>query len=141
MSADYLLGISSLEEDIRITENRAQNAFYKQYIKCRNNYEIDQSAVYYWIEALGDKIGGQTEFCKWNMDGNSRKEVRRLREVILEKAIALCSLVKGKPMVLNCEADARAFQIFGGQAIAKKEVCEKYLPWYLRDFVVESEFY
>lgn len=41
-------------------------------------------------------------------------------------------------MVLNSEEDVTAFLIFGGQAIAKKEVCEKYLPWYLEGFIIEN---
>jgi hypothetical protein len=46
--------------------------------------------------------------------------------------------VCGKPMILNSEEDVVIFLIFGGQAIVKKEICEKYLPWFLEPFIVEN---
>ena len=42
-------------------------------------------------------------------------------------------------MVLNREEDARVFMIYGGEAIVRKDICEKFLPWYLGEVIVERE--
>lgn len=137
VSADYLLGICSLKKQINISKERADNPFYKQYLKCRNNYMIEKDALYYWIEANGDKIGGQTQFVGW-ADEPGGKERRVLREVNPENAIELCTHVYGKPMVLNTQEDVEAFLIYGGQAIIKKDTCKEWMPWYLEEFIVDS---
>lgn len=127
VSSDYLMGICDLEKEYEISQQKTNNMFYKRYLKCKNNYTIDHNAVYYWIEASGNMVGGQMYFAGWK-DKPGGKEIHKLREVIPEKAIEMCTKVKGKPMILNCKEDAIAFMIYEGQAIAKKEVCEKYLP-------------
>ena len=80
VSADYLLGICGYDEQIRIDGKRASNPLYKHYIKCKNDYVIDTEKPYYWINAYGDEIGGQTLFVGWAVEPG-RKERRVLREV------------------------------------------------------------
>lgn len=138
VSADYLLGICSYEEQIRIAGKGADNPFYKHYIKCKNDYIIDAEAPYYWIKANGDEIGGQTLFVGWVGEPGG-KERRVLREVYPEAAIKLCTDVCGKPMVLNSKEDAETFLVYGGEAIVRKDICEKYLSWYLEEFIVDSK--
>ena len=136
--ADYLLGICSYEEERKIRSDKPDNQFYRQYIKCKNQYTIDQEATYYWINAYGDEIGGQMGFVGW-ADSDMKKERRTLRPVCAEKAIKACIQAFGKPMVLNREEDARVFMIYGGEAIVRKDICEKFLPWYLGEVIVERE--
>jgi transcriptional regulator with XRE-family HTH domain len=142
VSSDYLLGISSIQEQVeeiknKVSGDRTINNFYKNYLKSKNDYIIDINATYYWIEAQEDKIGGQTHWVGWT-DETRKKEIRTLRPVIPDKAIEFCTEVCGKPMILNSEEDVVIFLIFGGQAIVKKEICEKYLPWFLEPFIVEN---
>ena len=135
VSSDYLLGICGYKAECDISNMRDGNPHYKQYLKCRNNYCIDENTVYYWINATGDKIGGQTHFIGW-VDEPGGQERRVLTEINPEMAIKLCSDIYRRPMVLNCKEDIKAFLIYGGDAIVKKDVCEKYLPWYLKEFIV-----
>lgn len=138
VSADYLLGICAYEEQIRINGKRANNPLYKHYIKCKNDYVIDEEKPYYWINAKEDEIGGQTLFVGWAEEPGG-KERRVLREVRAEQAIKLCTDVYGKPMVLNCKEDVAIFMAFGGEAIVRKDICETYMPWYLEEFIVEPK--
>lgn len=141
VSSDYLLGISSMQEmeeiKNKVSAEGTYNSFYKRYLQAKNDYVIDTNATYYWIEAKEDKIGGQTHWVGW-ADESGKKEVRVLRPVIPDKAIEFCTKVCGKPMILNSEEDAGIFLVFGGQAIVQKEICEKYLPWFLEPFIVEN---
>jgi hypothetical protein len=41
-------------------------------------------------------------------------------------------------MLLNEEEDAIVFRIFGGHAIVKQDICKRYLPEFLKDFIGES---
>ena len=45
---------------------------------------------------------------------------------------------KGKPMFLNSEFDAKTFLVYGGQAIVRKDICEKYLPQFMEEMVMEN---
>lgn len=140
VSSDYLLGLTSLMDQMAERESKLskyRRIFYKNYIKCKNDYKIYSDEKYYWIEAKDDKIGGQTMWEGFT-DDSIPKEIRVLRPVIPEKAIEICTQTCGKPMVLNTEEDACTFLMFGGQAIVREEICEKYLPWFLEPFVVEA---
>lgn len=140
VSSDYLLGLTSLMEQMEERESKLsehRRIFYKNYIKCKNDYKIYPDEKYYWIEAKDDKIGGQTMWEGFT-DDSIPKEIRVLCPVIPEKAIEICTQTYGKPMVLNTEEDACTFLIYGGQAIVREETCEKYLPWFLEPFVVET---
>jgi len=143
VSSDYLLGISSVKEQLAERKNKVANgggvnAFYKRYLKCKNEYTLDMEAIYYWIETDESMIGGQTMWAGWTKD---KKEIRVLRPVIPDKAIEACTEMFGKPMVLNSEDDARIHLIFGGHAIVRKDICEKYLPWYLEPFIKERDIH
>lgn len=145
VSTDYLLGLTSYKEEIKEVANKIRkdgkyNEYYRHYIECKNN-QPDETGEYYWINSYikdGRKIiGGQTEWAGW-ADKKYTKERRRLRPVIAKNAIELCTRVHGKPLVLNEERDTHIFRLFGGEAIVKKEICEKYLPEFLKDFIVEN---
>lgn len=141
VSADYLLGLKGIKDEIEERNEKISDikgTFYQNYIKSKNQYEIDKEATYYWIESKDDIIGGQTMWGGYTEDIPPR-EIRVLRPVIPDKAIEMCTRVYGKPMVINTEEDALTFMVFGGQAIVKKEICERYLPWFLKPFVVERE--
>ncbi len=138
VSADYLLGIGGLKS--QMLENEIINDrkdLYKRYIECRENYSIDEDALYYWIysESYGQKKGGQTEFAGFT-DTESRKEIRKLRYVEPIESIKLCTEVYGKPMVLNNKDDVGIFLIFGGHAIIRADICESSMPYMLEPYYV-----
>ncbi|SCJ93019.1 HTH-type transcriptional regulator immR [uncultured Eubacterium sp.] len=139
VSTDYLLGLKSYEEQKKERSNKlvGTKQLYAQYLKCLNDYEIAEDTDYYWIELESDHIGGQTCWAGW-ADEESKMEIRVLRPVIPESAIAMCTMAKGKPMVLNSELDAKTFLVYGGQAIVRKDICEKYLPQFMEEMVMEN---
>ncbi|SHK15181.1 helix-turn-helix domain-containing protein [Desulforamulus aeronauticus] len=140
VSTDYLLGLLAIKEDLKeksnkVLQNGKYNELYSWYLRCKNNIEVDQSAVYYWIH-FGDDgmIGGQTEWVGW-ADEDYKIEIRRLRPVIPVKAIEGCTKVFGRPLLINEEKDVVVFRLFGGHAIVKQEICERFLPEFLEDFI------
>lgn len=142
VSTDYLLGLVGLKYQLEEIKNKvlkdsSQNICYSHYLCCKNNYDIDEKAEYYWIYSEENLIGGQTTWVSW-ADKNCKLEIRRLKTVYPKKAIEACTEVYGKPMVLNSEEDAIAFRMFGGQAIVKRKICEQFLPEYLEDFICEN---
>lgn len=142
VSADYLLGLKGYKEEIEEREYKLKgedgyNQLYSHYLKCLNNYEIKKNATYFWINLKDDYIGGQTQWEGW-ADDKYKLEIRRLRPVEPKEAIETCTRVIGKPMVINSELDAAIFLIYGGEAIVRDDICEQYLPEFLKDFVRES---
>lgn len=140
VSTDYLLGLIGIaaqerEERSKIIEEGKYNNLYKRYLDCKNYARIDEHAMYYWIY-FGDQgdFCGQTEWVGWT-DETMTVEIRRLRPVIPQKAIEMCSTAYKKPMLVHSRADAEAFRIFGGHAIVKAEICKKYLPEFYEDFI------
>jgi transcriptional regulator with XRE-family HTH domain len=143
VSTDYLLGLQGFKEDLKEISNKVfqdgkYNAFYSRYLKCKNSVDVDRDAEYYWIHSEEkDIIGGQTEWIGW-FDKAHKIEIRRLRPVIPMSAIKMCTDVYERPMLLNEEEDAIVFRIFGGHAIVKQEICKRYLPEFLKDFIGEN---
>ena len=141
VSTDYLLGLIGLiaqiaeEEKKGISQQGGQNPLYKKYIKCKSSVEIDESADYYWIcyEENGH-IGGQTQWVGWANEGK-RIEIRRLRPVIPSKAVKICTDVYNRPLLINSKQDVETFLIYGGQAIVKADICQKYLPEFCEDYI------
>lgn len=138
VSADYLLGICSYEMENKISLKKPKNRLYKRYIACRNNYTIEKDAVYYWICSEQGRIGGVTKFVAW-VDEPGGKERRVLREIDAQRAIDSWTDIYGKPMVLNSKEDVSAFLNYGGHAIIRKDICEKYASWYLQEYIVEPK--
>lgn len=143
VSSDYLLGLIGIKNQMKVEKNKVSkqgqyNQFYKRYLNCKNSADIDESAIYYWIY-FGDKndFGGQSEWVGW-ADEERTLEVRRLRPVIPQAAIKLCTSVYERPMLINSKADALIFRIFGGHAIVKADICKKYLPEFYEDYVGPS---
>lgn len=139
ISTDYLLGLKSYEEQEKERNNKlvGANQLYAHYLRCLNDYKITEDADYYWIELESDHIGGQTCWAGW-ADEEHKLEIRVLRPVIPERAIANCTRVKGKPMVLNSGLDAKAFLVYGGQAIVRKDICEMCLPQFMEAMIMEN---
>ena len=139
VSTDYLLGLKGYVEMEKEREECLKDnlGFYKNYIKCLNEYEI-QEADYYWITLKDDYIEGQTEWVGW-ADENQTQEIRRLCLVKPEAAIQICTQLKGKPMVLNSEEDAITFRIYGGEAIVRTDICEQYLPEFAREYICKRK--
>lgn len=138
VSTDYLLGLKSYKEMIKERKEKLKgqgryNRLYSRYINCINNYEIMDDAKYYWIQLEDDYIGGQTEWSGW-LNEECTLEIRRLRSVKPREAIKMCTHVNGKPMVINSQIDATIFEIYGGQAIIRDDICEKYLPQFMNDY-------
>lgn len=145
VSTDYLLGIQGYigqieERRDKLKGREGYNELYSHYLKCLNNYGIEEEATYYWIEYKDDYIGGQTEWVGW-VDDECKLEKRKLRPVMPKAAIETCTKIKEKPMVINSYMDVLIFRIYGGQAIVRKDICEKYLPEFMDDFVVENSDY
>lgn len=139
VTTDYLLGLKSYKESMKERKEKwigrgGYSELYSNYLRCINNYEIEDGATYYWIEMKDDYIGGQTEWIGW-ADKECTQEIRRLRPIIPEGAIEICTRINGKPMVINSQVDAAVFLIYGGQAIVRKDICEKYLPQFLEDII------
>lgn len=142
VSADYLLGLKGYEQQMQERESRLKGTrgysrLYAHYLKCLNDYEITENVDYYWIELGDDFMGGQTQWVGW-ADREHRLELRALRPVRPREAIALCTKVLGKPMVLNSQLDAEVFRIYGGQAIVREDVCKAWLPEFLEASVTEN---
>ena len=123
VSSDYLLGIMGSKEqaaeEARLGLEDECIHLYKQYLQCRNHYTIDEDAEYYWISL--DEDGTPGGMGGWNEAFGS------FRTVLPGLAIASCTSAFGKPMVINSQADALAFVVYGGHAIVKAEIYEKYL--------------
>lgn len=139
VSTDYLLGLKCYKESIKERKEKLKgedgySELYSNYLNCLNNYEIMKDKTYYWIELEDDHIGGQTEWIGW-FNEERTLEIRRLRPVKPKGAIEMCTRINGKPMVINSQMDAIFFLIYGGQAIVRENICEKYLPEFLQDFI------
>lgn len=139
VSTDYLLGLKSYKELIKEKKEKLKGAngyseLYRDYLKCLNNYEIVDNAIYYWIEMADNYIGGQTEWIDW-ADEKHTLEIRKLRPVKPREAIEKCTKINGKPMVINTQKDAMVFLIYGGQAVVREEICKKYLPQFWGSFI------
>lgn len=145
VSADYLLGIETIEERLRI-ESRIfmfgeHNPLYERYIKCKNKYEIYEDD-YYWISCnvhskKRNMVSGHTQWVGW-ADESCKYEIRRLRPVNPRKAIELCKKAGIRLLVLNSKQDADIFLIFGGDALVRKVICNEFLPEYNKDYIVKS---
>ena len=139
VSTDYLLGLKCYKESIKERKEKLKgedgySELYSNYLNCLNNYEIVEDKTYYWIELEDDYIGGQTKWIGW-FNEERTLEIRRLRPVKPKGAIEMCTRVNGKPMVINSQIDAMVFLIYGGQAIVREDICEKYLSEFLQDFI------
>lgn len=142
VSTDFLLGLMSYTEEIEeLAKKRYDkghyNEYYSNYLECKNKLP-NETEEYYWINSYikeGERIiGGQTYWVGW-INEKKKIEKRKLRLVNAINAIDSCTHIYGKPMILNEEKDVIIFLLFGGEAIVKKEICEKYLPEFLEDFV------
>lgn len=143
VSTDFLLGIMGYKDQLneiefKISQNGEYNEIYAKYLDCKKITKIDESLEYYWIHSDCNEIGGQTEWCGWT-DETCAYEIRKLRLVKPIEAYKMCVSAYEKPMVLNCEEDAMIFRIYGGQAIVATEICKKFLPEYLEDFIVKCK--
>lgn len=121
----------------KLKDGEGYSELYRNYLNCLNNYVIVEDATYYWIELEDDRIGGQTEWVDW-FNEERTLEIRRLRPVKPKLAIEMCTRVNEKPMVINSQMDAIIFLIYGGQAIVREDICEKYLSEFLQDFISPS---
>ncbi|MDT8719739.1 helix-turn-helix transcriptional regulator [Clostridium sp. 19966] len=147
VSVDYLLGLYDARKSaLPIEENALPNTMYKamyeRYILCRQQSPIDGN-TYYWISSFTNNngkemLGGQTQWAGW-ADDKRKKELRKLREVNPDMAIKSCTRVYGAPLILHTLQDVEVFLLYGGQAIVEKHCCEKYLPNFLKPFLVDKK--
>lgn len=142
VSTDYLLGVQSYikqldEKEDKLKGKNGYNELYSNYLKCINNYEITKEETYYWINLVDGCIGGQTQYEGW-ADSEHKLEIRRLRPINPKIEVERCARVIGRHMVINSLLDVIIFCEYGGEAIIRKDICEKYLPEFLKDFIVES---
>lgn len=122
------------EREEKLKGESGYNELYSRYLKCLNDYEIMEDAIYYWIELGDDYMGGQTQWVGW-ADEERKLEIRKLRPVKPREAIELCTQINGKPMVINSQEDVLIFLVYGGQAIVRKDICEEYLPQFAEDLI------
>ena len=138
VSTDYLLGLTTegggrkkQQEFVRMIERVIAN-------------QPEESADYYWLSFERDSsgrlisYGGQTQWVGFTPDG--KHELRALRPVKPEAAVALCTETDGAPMVVNSEKDLEIFLQFGGESIAKAELIQRCLPFLLEPFPVERSW-
>ncbi|WP_312561468.1 helix-turn-helix transcriptional regulator [Anaerospora sp.] len=143
VSTDYLLGLLSYEGDLKekpniIFRDGKYNAFYSHYLKCIRSTAVDKDSEYYWVRSEDGIIGGQTMWVGY-VDETCTLDVRRLRTVVPMLALAECIRICGRPMILNEVEDAMVYRMYGGHAIVKKEICERYLPEFLEDFICDPK--
>lgn len=143
VSADYILGLTSYEKEIeiekyRIKEDGSYNILYKRYLDCLNHYEVYDQDIYYWISLDKNEITGQTQWVGFS-DEESKIEIRKLRPIHPENVIKLCKKLRIKPIVINEEKDIPIFIVYGGQAIIKSDLCEKYLSEYMYFYFKDGE--
>ena len=136
VSADYLLGLSERSRP-QIKQQKIFNEINELFFN-----EPNLQNNYYWItyyqDLFNDTItaGGQTEWVGFT-DTIPKKELRVLRSVIPDKAIDICTKVYGRPMVINTMHELQLYLQFGGHAIIKASLIQKYLPFLLEP--IESE--
>ncbi|MEG6585415.1 helix-turn-helix domain-containing protein [Dendrosporobacter sp. 1207_IL3150] len=144
VSSDYLLGLLAFEGDLKEESNKIflngkYNKIYSRYLQCKRSIAVDENSEYYWVQSEENSvIGGQTEWVGW-LDEMRTLEVRRLRPVIPLRAIEACIQAHSRPMLLNEEEDVIVFRMFGGHAIVRKEICERYLPEFLENFLNHTD--
>ena len=145
ISADYLLGLIGYqeqykEEKLRIRSDGQYNPLYARYLQCKNNYTIDSNSDYYVI-CLDDDltvISLQSQWVGW-ADEEMTQEIRKIRPVDPLLYIQLCESIRDSIVVINHKDDVDAFLVFGGKALIKVDLCEKYLPWFCKEFIVPRE--
>lgn len=145
VSADYLLGLIGYEkqlkeESIRLSSNEQCNFLYAQYLHCKNNYNIDPNAEYYAIY-LDDKmttLSAQTQWVGW-ANKEMTLERRKIHPVIPSKYLELCKNLCDSIIVINSREDVAAYLVFGGRALIKTDICEKYLPSFCKEFIVPQK--
>lgn len=145
VSADYLLGLKSYEDQLKerakiIAEDNQHNSLYKTFFRCLNFYKIDEDTVYYWIE-LQDELGylsGHTAWAGW-ADRKMGIEIRKLRPIRPNGVIENCKKLSTRILVINSKSDAEAFLHFGGNAIVNADICDRYLPEFIEDYIVKSD--
>jgi hypothetical protein len=125
-----LLGLSNSKNIVDSEDNKSY--LYSIVSASKRNLPIINKS-YYWIFKDLDTIGGHTA---WDGFTDYGKEIRKLRGVIPDKAIKLCSSTSGEPMVINTEEEAIAFSIIGGNAIIESSICKEHLPEFLEPFIV-----
>lgn len=143
VTTDYLLGLYDSSHTLTSMKqnalpNHTYRALYEKYVRCKSQLPIPEK-TYYWIFSETNDfgkatIGGQTKWSGW-ADKECRSEIRILREVDAQKAIAHCSKAYGAPLILHTAVDAYIFSLYGGHAIAEKSCCEQYLKAYLKPFI------
>lgn len=134
VSTDYLIGLSDNMKSFKMQEkfNKLGDVFLNS---------PDKDCTYFWItynsDILADtfNVSGQTEWVDF-VESDPSRELHRLRSVIPEKAIKLCTKVYGTPMVVNTENDLEVYMVFGGHAIIKKELLDTHFPHMLEPFEV-----
>ena len=139
VSTAYLLGTKGYTEIQKEREEKLKGGdeLYKNYVRCINDYEIDEDAEYYWITLEDNLVGGQTEWVRW-VDLKCTIEIRRLRPVKPRACIEACTELYGKPMVINSELNAATFRVYGGHAFVRKDIGEKYLPEFFKNYIVKN---
>lgn len=142
VSSDYLLGLIGYEEQVKEEAYKISrtgpykyNSLYAHYLQCKNKPIIDSTSEYYSICLSDDlRISAQTCWAGW-ANSEMTVEIRRITPVNPIEYMKLCSLVFEKPMLVNTKEDADIFRIFGGQALVKVAICERYLPEFCKDFI------
>ncbi|BCK00738.1 helix-turn-helix domain-containing protein [Anaerocolumna chitinilytica] len=108
------------------------------YNRCQNNKPLP-GYDYFWINKYGNLIGGQTRFVDFCSDDRN-KEIRTLRLVPPIESIKRCeSIYKKKPVVINKRMDVLIFELFGGEAIVRTDICNEYMSEYMVDFISENK--
>ncbi len=134
VTTDYLLGLYDSQSTLlpmkgNALSNNTYKQFYEQYVLCKHQKPI-LARTYYWIHSQANEfgewtIGGQTEWAGW-ADKECKKEIRMLREVDAENAIALCTRIYGTPLILHTAEDVYMFMLYGGQAIIEKSAASSF---------------
>ena len=138
VSTDYLLepDASPLRREDR--ERSPWHSHFEHYLRRKREFEIEEDAAYYWIYINHDgSFGGQSSWAGW-ADESKGLEIRRLRPVNPQAAIAWCTDTAEPPMFIYSEADVKVFCMFGGHAIIRADICEKYLPEFCEDCVTPN---
>ncbi len=126
VSSDYIIGLteeldsSFLAPEVTLLFNR-----YKEMMK---NLIIEKEK-YYWIkvEVNEDRSYTRSVQTEWAGFDENGEEIRRAREVIPEKVIAICQKLDEPVVVINKISEISLLYLFGGNAIITAKLYEEHI--------------
>lgn len=144
-SADYFIGKEKLNGVVARTRAskkknlRFRTDFWGNYNRAKTEYTIDKDADYYYI-TLGESWDGEyglRGMTMWTGFTDEKDDIRELMPVNPERILE--DGTEDDIMVLNSGEDVAAFIGYGGTALVREDICNKYLPWVMKPIIIKWE--